>query len=152
MKKETLKNLIDLNMSQREIAANLNCSQATVKHWLKKYGISTSKLKYNMTSEDLNERLKAKRANRVKAVQRRREKIATMAIEYKGDKCIECGYNKCSQALDFHHVDPTTNNFGISAGGHTRSWEKVKEELDKCVLLCANCHREVHAGILNIGE
>ena len=88
----------------------------------------------------------------VNDVQRRREKIANMAVEYKGGKCQECGYNNCNQALEFHHLDPTTKSFGISKEGQTRSWKRVKDEIDKCVLLCANCHREVHANILIIGE
>ncbi len=89
------------------------------------------------------------KACRVEAVQRRRDKIKAMAIEYKGSKCQnkKCGYNKCSAALEFHHRDPATKEFSISSGGYTRSWERVKKELDKCDLLCANCHREVEAGL-----
>jgi len=68
-----------------------------------------------------------------------------MAIEYKGGKCRLCGYNKCSEALEFHHIDSAVKDFGISNKGYTRGWKRVKTELDKCVMLCANCHREVHA-------
>jgi hypothetical protein len=67
-----------------------------------------------------------------------------MSVEYKGGKCSSCGYNKCIAALEFHHLDPSKKDFSISSSGNTRSWNKVKEELDKCVLLCSNCHREVH--------
>lgn len=66
-----------------------------------------------------------------------------MAIEYKGGKCCRCGYDKCEQALNFHHIDPATKTFSLSSN-HCRSWESVKKELDKCVLLCANCHAETH--------
>ena len=55
-----------------------------------------------------------------------------------------CGYNKCVASLDFHHEDPTKKEYGISSNGSTISWEKLKIELDKCILLCANCHRELH--------
>lgn len=55
-----------------------------------------------------------------------------------------CGYSKCIAALDFHHTDPSKKDFGISSGGYTRSFEKIKDELDKCILVCANCHRELH--------
>lgn len=48
-------------------------------------------------------------------------------------------------ALEFHHRDLTQKDFGISSRGYTRSWNVVKQELDKCDILCANCHREVHA-------
>lgn len=73
-----------------------------------------------------------------------------MAIEYKGGKCIGCGYRRYQGALELHHVDPSQKGFAIGDKGYTRSWSKVKAELDKCVLLCANCHREVAAGILQL--
>lgn len=79
----------------------------------------------------------------------RNKNVKLQAAEYKGGKCISCGYNKCLAALDFHHLDPTKKDRQISrplAG----TFEKVKLELDKCVLLCANCHREVHAGFQEI--
>ena len=88
----------------------------------------------------------------LKAVQRRREKVRLMAVSYKGGCCQICGYDRCIEALEFHHLDPTQKDFGISQKGYTRSWEKVKEEADKCVLLCANCHREVHAGRLQLPQ
>jgi ribosomal protein L30E len=84
-----------------------------------------------------------------KAVQNRREKLKLLAFEYKGSKCKHCGYNKCLAAIEFHHLDPTKKDFGISSKGYTRSWQKVKEELDKCIMVCANCHREIHEKIKN---
>lgn len=81
-----------------------------------------------------------------KAVAKRRKKVREMLVEYKGGKCELCGYNLCIDALDLHHKIPATKEFGISSSGLTRSWEKNKAEADKCVLLCANCHREIHAG------
>jgi len=80
------------------------------------------------------------------AVAKRRKKIKRLAIEYLGGKCMICGYNKCAEAMDFHHRGTTKKNFGIADKGYTRSWVKVKSELDDCYLLCANCHREIHAG------
>ena len=81
-----------------------------------------------------------------KAVSERRKRLRKMAREYKGGKCIICGYQRCQDALDFHHKDPEQKDFGLSVRGLTRSWEKIKREIDKCVLVCANCHRELHAG------
>jgi len=49
------------------------------------------------------------------------------------------------EALEFHHRDSSKKDFGISYRGYTRSWAKVLEEIEKCELLCANCHRETHA-------
>lgn len=86
----------------------------------------------------------------IKAVIKRRKKVKTLALEYKGGKCQECGYKKYEGALELHHIDKSTKSFGIGEKGYTRSWEKVKAELDKCVLLCANCHREVESGILQL--
>ena len=83
----------------------------------------------------------------IKAVQKRRKKIRQAAVEYKGGRCERCGYNKCLDALEFHHKDAKGKDFSISEKGYTRSWAKVKSELDKCELLCANCHREVHAEV-----
>ncbi len=85
-----------------------------------------------------------------KAVTARRKRLKAMAIEYKGGKCIFCGYNKCNDALDFHHINSKDKEFGLSVRGLTRSWKKITKELDKCILVCANCHRELHAGILQL--
>ena len=84
------------------------------------------------------------------AVKKRRRKLREMAREYKGNKCAICGYNKCARALSFHHIDPKKKSFGVAAKGLTRSWESVKKEIDKCILICANCHMEVHEGITQI--
>ena len=84
----------------------------------------------------------------IKAVARRRKRLREQAVKYKGGKCIFCGYSRCQAALDFHHLDAKKKDFGISMDGITRSWAKTVKELDKCVLVCSNCHREIHAGIL----
>src|SRR5262245_22450654 len=81
----------------------------------------------------------------IQAVSNRRRKLREMAIHYKGSRCSLCGYNRCAEALEFHHLDPEKKDFTISDRGYSQSWEKIKNELDKCIMLCANCHREVHA-------
>ena len=91
-----------------------------------------------------------RREELIKAVAKRRRKIKELAIAYKGGKCQLCGYIKYQGALDLHHLDPSTKEFGIGDKGYTRSWEKIKKELDKCILVCANCHREVEAGVIKI--
>ncbi len=78
-----------------------------------------------------------------------RKKSKDRAIAYKGGKCNICGYNRCARALVFHHADPNTKDFGVT--GFSVSWETTKTELDKCVLLCANCHAEVHEGVRILG-
>lgn len=84
------------------------------------------------------------------AVQKRRDKIKQILVDYKGGKCEVCGYNKCIKALEFHHLDPSQKDFGIGQKGYTRSIEKNKQEVDKCILVCANCHREIHEGLITI--
>lgn len=67
------------------------------------------------------------------------------ALEYKGGKCQKCGYNKCSGALVFHHKDPALKELIVAGRAH--AWLKLKEELDKTVLLCCRCHTELHEGV-----
>ncbi|HBK33849.1 TPA: hypothetical protein DEP34_02900 [Candidatus Uhrbacteria bacterium] len=94
-----------------------------------------------------NKRSYARRAEYLKkAVVRRRREVREKAIAHLGGQCQICGYKRCEQALDFHHRNHKEKTFGISQKGYTRSWERVKEELKGCVFLCANCHREIHAG------
>ena len=73
---------------------------------------------------------------------RRRNKVAL--VEYKGGKCEICGYDKCIEALSFHHLDPNQKDFGVS-NGNIKSLETLKREADKCILVCHNCHAELHA-------
>ena len=91
-----------------------------------------------------------RREELIRAVAKRRRKIKELSVAYKGGKCQLCGYAKYPGALDLHHLDPNTKSFGIGDKGYTRSWEKVKNELDKCALVCANCHRELEAGITQL--
>ena len=83
----------------------------------------------------------------IEAVNKHRKVIRIKAISYKGGKCEICGYSRCAEALEFHHLEFKKKDFGISAKGYTRGWKKVKLELNKCILLCANCHREIHARV-----
>jgi hypothetical protein len=84
-----------------------------------------------------------KKCSNLQTVERQR-KLKEKAIDYLGGKCNKCSYDKCPAALDFHHLDPTEKDFTISQVSRTAWNEKIQKELDKCVLLCANCHRETH--------
>lgn len=86
----------------------------------------------------------------IDAVTKRRRKIRQKAIEFLGGKCMKCGYNKYQEVLEFHHRNPSKKDFNILSKGYCRSWERVKNEIIKCDLLCANCHRETHVEIKNI--
>ena len=81
---------------------------------------------------------------------RRRTKLRLIAEA--GGCCQICGYDRYSGALHFHHLDPASKKFAISRNGHTRSIDKVRAEVAKCVLLCSNCHAEVEAGIATLPE
>lgn len=68
----------------------------------------------------------------------------------KGGKCARCGYNKCLKALEFHHLDPSKKDFTIS-NDHFRLKEAI-EESEKCILICSNCHKELHDNMWDITE
>lgn len=74
----------------------------------------------------------------------RKNNIKIKSVEYKGGKCLSCGYNRCINALSFHHVNKAEKKFTIG-GNYNRSWKSIQIELDKCILLCTNCHIELHA-------
>ena len=93
---------------------------------------------------------KDRRSYLIAAVQKRRKKVRRMAIELAGGRCQICGYQRCIEALEFHHLGDKGKDFSISDKGHSRSWSRVKKEIARCALLCANCHREVHIGLHNV--
>ena len=84
-----------------------------------------------------------RRKNKSKAVVAWRIRAKQTLVDYKGGKCVKCGYNKYPGALDFHHLDPSKKDFAISRRKNC-SFEIIKPELDKCVLVCRNCHAELH--------
>jgi len=71
-------------------------------------------------------------------------------VNLKGGQCLICGYDRCNQALTFHHIDPTKKSFEISESIY--SWKKTILELEKCALLCTNCHAEAHSGMITSEE
>lgn len=87
------------------------------------------------------------------AVKRWRNNAKARMIQAFGGKCCICGYDKCDSALEFHHLDPSEKEttFG-KLRANIKSWEKIVEEMRKCVMLCSNCHREVHAGLVDVPE
>ena len=72
----------------------------------------------------------------------RRKRYKRELVEYKGGKCEKCGYDKCLAVLSFHHKNRENKKFKIS--GSTKSFKTLKKEVNKCILLCANCHLENH--------
>ena len=92
----------------------------------------------------------AEKRNNSEAVAKRRKNMKMKAIEYKGGKCCICGYDGYSGALEFHHINSDDKEFGISERGWTISWERIRREVDKCILVCSNCHKEIEAGVTKI--
>ncbi len=143
-----LKKLIDENLSQREIAKNFDCSQSTVKYYLKKYNLNTNIKATKDTYVSKAESKKAKQKRNIVSVHNRRLSQKIKAIDYKGGKCQICNYKKSNRALSFHHINPDEKDIKLTSTNIAgRKWEVIKNELDKCILLCANCHMEVHEGI-----
>ena len=70
-------------------------------------------------------------------------------IQVCGGKCCICGYNKTNSALEFHHINPSEKEYAIAQGGTCHDLEKDLREVQKCILVCANCHREIHDGLYN---
>jgi biotin operon repressor len=134
---DKMQSLYNKYKSCEKVAQELSVSKSTVLRYVE-----------TISKDPLS--LEERKKRNVKAVQRRRLKIKGMAVEYKGGKCKCCGYSKYQGALEFHHLDPSEKDFNFSQKGHCRSWEKVKIELDKCILVCANCHREIHAGLIKL--
>lgn len=79
-----------------------------------------------------------------------RKRAKQKLVDYKGGNCVCCGYSKCIDALHFHHLDPATKKFRI--GGSSKSLETLMKEADKCILVCGNCHTEIHAGLIDLND
>lgn len=77
-----------------------------------------------------------------------RQRLKERATYVLGNKCACCGYNKCIQALEFHHLNPEEKDFSFGANSN-RSWIDTRNEIQKCILVCANCHREIHYGLID---
>jgi transposase len=174
--KERLEALVDAGMSTSEIAAAVDRSKTSVRHWLRKHGLKTQRsagarpreatiaaraqglLEVLLSCSHHGEVSHVRdgrgyfrcRACRAEAVVRRRRRVKQILVEAAGGSCRLCGYNRSLAALEFHHVDPRDKQFGVAAGGMARSLERLRAEVRKCVLLCSNCHAEVEAGTRSI--
>ena len=145
---EKLIELHNSGFSNVKIGKQLNCHDTTVGRILKKLNLHKPKEKIIHTNcvicdSIINNNFKNRSTCSACAVRVRRYKFKVKAIDYLGGACVKCGYNKSISALQFHHINPHEKQFTIS-GSSNKSWEVLKKELDKCVLLCGNCHSEEH--------
>jgi transposase-like protein len=164
-----LRELVEEGLSVRQIAARLERGPASVRHWLRRYGLRTQPASHVASLAGLPDAAMREcathgwgvhqrdsqghvrcRACRADAVSRRRRKVKELLIEEAGGCCAVCGYDRYVGALHFHHRDPSQKRFGLSAAGVARALASCREEAAKCVLLCANCHAEVEAGLATL--
>jgi hypothetical protein len=82
-----------------------------------------------------------------------RSSVKIKIVESMGNKCQICGYNRCHAALELHHINPSEKEFTFGTViANPRAWHKIEEELKKCILLCSNCHREIHSNVVQIPD
>lgn len=133
---ETYKILKDVTLTHQEYN---NISRVTIYSIIKNSGF------YHIPPILSKEEWKKRRSESVK---KWKKEAKRKLVEYKGGKCQICNYNRSLRALEFHHLDPTKKDFEIS--NNSLSFDVIKLEVDKCALLCANCHREYHDGLINL--
>ena len=175
IERSTLQALLAEGLAIRDMAVRLDRSYSTVRHWLSRHALATPRA--GRLAETAPARASGAetveatcpihgmtvfirrdqhgfrcRRCRMEAVDRRRRAIKAIVVKESGGACSICGYDRSVKALQFHHLDPSTKSFGLADGGLSRSLERVRAEAAKCVLLCANCHAEVEAGIATIAQ
>lgn len=165
--REALERLAREGATLREIASALDRSIATVRYWLERWDIPRPDARRTRVDPataprevtrdcplhaealfrlDKRGTYRCVRCSQERVADRRR-RVKRILLEEAGGQCVACGYGDCPAALQFHHVDPSTKSFALAHKGVTRSLDRARVEARKCVLLCANCHAEVEAGV-----
>ena len=125
MKEEILK-LRNEGKTYNQIKEKLGCSKSKIAYYLN----NTTKKK----TVEKNKKIRFKYRKKLKDI--------------KGSCCCLCGYSKCLAALQFHHIDPKNKKFGITEAIKSKikvTKQEILEEIEKCILVCANCHFEIHS-------
>ena len=144
-----LKANYETNSDMKEISEKLNKTIRAIQHKGKRIGLSRPRFKKGFSEaqpqREINQRFYKKHKKDLYLKKKKRiKKIRKEMIDLLGGKCSKCNYNKCDQALDFHHNKGEKEGH-LSTLIKNSSKEKVLKEIKKCILLCANCHREVHS-------
>jgi transposase len=176
IERERLTALVEEGLSIAQIAGQVGLSKTTVRYWMKRYGLRSRNVQAPWIAD---EKRKAKAAGakvvtsvcqrhgvtefvlegrgyyrcktcRAEGISRHRRRLKEKLAAEAGGRCCVCGYDKYLGALTFHHLDPGQKRLGLASGGLTLSLRTLRAEAQKCVLLCANCHGEVEAGITEI--
>jgi len=172
IERELLTEIVACDLSVRDMADVLGRSPTTVRHWLGRYDLESGPTRRRAAvaaadREGIRElELPCQRHGPTRHVRRAdgfrcarcevrrvvawRRKVKRILVEEAGGACALCGYAECDAALQFHHVDPAQKSFALSREGVTRSLARAREEAAKCVLLCANCHAKVEAGLAQL--
>lgn len=171
--KSSLEADIAQGMSIRGIGIAHGVSEATVKHWMRKYGLQTlravrmqqTEVAHRTEKEVFDMRCATHGVGphilegrgsfrctrcRSEAVTRRRRRVKAILVQEAGGACKRCGFSEHPAALHFHHLDPAAKQFTLAKAGITRSIDKARAEARKCVLLCSNCHALVEAGVATV--
>lgn len=146
---EFLRKNYDKKIPLEELSKILNRSRKSIQRKAQNIGLYREWVRFNKPISRQSKSVIDKRYydnNKEKVYLRkinRRKKLKEEAISILGGKCNVCGYNKCFNALEFHH--PKSNKEGnVSSLLKNESRQKLLKEVEKCILLCANCHREFH--------
>jgi DNA-binding CsgD family transcriptional regulator len=171
LRRDQLEELVEQGLNVSKIAARLDRSTATVKYWLRRYRLQTAAATRRRARKEQQlpkETVQECRAHgktrfvlegrgyyrcakcRGRQVARWRRHAKQRLVDEAGGRCRICGYDRYQGALEFHHLDPASKEFNLSLRGVTRSLETLRAEARKCVLLCANCHAEVEAGVAEL--
>lgn len=173
MKKEILETLINEGKSLNQVSKDTGKSLTTIRYWVKKYDLKSTHKPFKLIEkkvfgdfrycsgckkdcpiDQFYQRRGIKNASTycksctTKQTLKRMQKLKKTMVDYKGGECSICGYKKYLGALEFHHLDPNKKDFNLA---HMKKYsfdERVKNELDKCILVCSNCHRELHGKIV----
>jgi len=169
MEKEYLERMIEEGNSLNKITKITGRCLSTIQHWMKKYDLKSKyqnfkvagkkeygedrfcpKCKKMINIENFNNRrgkenssVYCKPCTSQQTLERMR-RLKEEMVAYKGGCCQKCGYDKYLGALEFHHINPEEKDFNPSSLKKYTMDKRVTDELDKCVLLCSNCHRETH--------
>jgi hypothetical protein len=169
MKKEELEKYINEGISLNQISKETCKSLTSIRYWVKKHDLKSNfvsfkdqgKTEYGETrfcprcqNDVETKNFHQRRGKENSAVYckpctsdqtlERSRLLKSQMVEYKGGCCVKCGYNKYLGALEFHHLDPSKKDFNPSKLKKYSFDDRVKIELDKCILVCSNCHREIH--------
>jgi len=172
MEKDFLIECINKGMSSSEISTLSGKGKTTIKYWLDKFELKTNyKSIRNKKPTEYGDTKYCPRCEKNKTINEfydkrnkvggsgyckqctneesgeRARKLKQQCVEYMGGSCVKCSYNKCNAALQFHHLDPSKKDFSISKLRTNSFNDKIKNELDKCILVCSNCHFEIHSNI-----